>query len=425
MATHVAHDVINYGLNVGSGVLTSVKSKSGVMKWTVEKVERPVNSVLKSKVGVTALKVADNTVTMADNTIDKAMNTGVYTSTSHVVKSTYNNRVVPASTAVKKTISSTTTAVTSPVVNAYTGVLTLADKTVEYALPEKDAKLAKEDKAIAKTVVGISRKITRRSVRKVAATRKMVATTVEQSKPANVKKNAVALFKKTLAGADRFVDTYLPEKDGLVAKNPVMLAKKVFKRSSSRTITVVKKMATAVTNAPMTFKKSCIALYKNMTLKAMKLRNLKLKVKLMSVQDMKAKVTPLIEAAQAKGALYVAATDKLLLNYQYTAAVRNFGVNFYLSKLTPAVNPLLTKLLGNKPATAMTPVKAVTDSVAKSVAAKAASSAPVPAPAPAPEEKKKKKGKKASPVLPEPELEDLAPTYDAPEDEEKFETMDM
>jgi len=214
-------------------------------------------------------------------------------------------------------------------------------------------------------------------------------------------------------------------RDGLVAKNPVILAKKVFKRSSSRTITVVKKMATAVKNAPTTFKKSCIALYKNMTLKAMKLRNLKLKVKLMSVQDMKAKVTPLIEAAQAKGALYIAATYKLLLNYQYTAAVRNFGVNFYLSKLAPAVNPLLTKLLGNKPATAMTPVKAVTDSVAKSVAAKAASSAPVPAPAPAPEEKKKKKGKKASPVLPEPELEDLAPTYDAPEDEEKFETMDM
>jgi len=69
----------------------------------------------------------------------------------------------------------------------------------------------------------------------------------------------------------------------------------------------------------------------------------------MTVAEAKQKVATLVEAGKAKGALYVAATDKLLLKYQYPAAVRNFGVNFYLNRLAPIIQPVLAKVLGEKP----------------------------------------------------------------------------
>ena len=77
----------------------------------------------------------------------------------------------------------------------------------------------------------------------------------------------------------------------------------------------------------------------------MKLR--KLKLKLMTVAEVKEKVGMLVEAGKEKGAVYVAATDKMLLKYKYTAAVRNLSVNFYQQRLAPIVNPVLVKLLGN------------------------------------------------------------------------------
>ena len=51
MPSTVAHDCVEYGLAVGKTALTSVKSKPGVIKWAVEKVEGPAVSVLKSKLG--------------------------------------------------------------------------------------------------------------------------------------------------------------------------------------------------------------------------------------------------------------------------------------------------------------------------------------------------------------------------------------
>jgi len=351
--THVAHDVVNYGLAVGKDALAYSKSKPGMVKWTVEKIEGPVSSVLGSKLGQTAIKVGDRAVTVADGTIDKAMNTGVYKSSSRVVKTTYTNRILPATSAVKKTCARASTAVTTPVVNTVNKALELADRSVEYMLPEADAKIRKEDQKLPKTVVGLSRKISRRSVRKVAATRKMVASTaayaLEQSKPANIKKNTVLVYSKTLAGADKLVDTYLPDSDKLVGKTPVMLVKKLAKRSKTHTVAMVKKVATAIKNAPTTFKKACSDTYKKITVQAMKLR--KLKLKLMTVAEAKEKVATLLEAGKAKGALYVAATDKLLLKYQYPAALRNFGVNFYLKRLAPIIQPVLAKVLGEKPKT--------------------------------------------------------------------------
>lgn len=344
----MAHDVVNYGLTVGKDALKYSKSQPGVIKWTVEKVEGPVKSVLGSKIGQTAMKVGDRAITVADGTIDSAMNTGAYKSTSRIVKATYanrvqpviKNRIVPATRAVTRTVACTTTAVTKPVFNAYSSALQFADKTVEWALPEADKNLAKEDMALPRSVVGLSRKITRRSVRKVAATRKMVvataAYTFEQSKPANIKKNSVIGYNKALAGADTLVDTYLPEKDGLVGKTPVMLLKKFAKRGKTHTIATIRNIATAIRNSPGTFKKSCSVAYKHLTEHAMKLRNMKLKVKLMTVEDFKKQLTP-----------YVTAVDKMLLKYRYTAAARNMALGVYTNKLAPILNPIFSKYLGN------------------------------------------------------------------------------
>jgi len=333
MPSHVAHDVVHATLATAQDVIKSAKSSPGVIKWTVETLEGPVCTVLRSKPGQTAVKVGDGALTYADGTLDRAMSTNAYKATSRVVKTTYSNRVVPATTAVKKGLS----AVSRPVTNAYSGALELADKSVEWALPEADSKLAKEDKALPKSVVGISRKISRRSVRKVAATRKMVAAaaayTIENAKPAKMKANTVIVYQKSLVGADKLVDKYLPEKDGLKGSTAVLLVKKMAKRGKTHAIATIKKIATAIKNSPATFKKSAAVAYKRVTEQALKLKNMKLKLKLVTVQDVKQTLAP-----------YIKSTDAMLLNYRYTAAVRNLVV----SKLGPIVQPLITKVLGKE-----------------------------------------------------------------------------
>ena len=333
MPSHVAHDVVHATLATAQDVIKSAKSSPGVIKWTVETLEGPVCTVLRSKPGQTAVKVGDGALTYADGTLDRAMSTNAYKATSRVVKTTYSNRVVPATTAVKKGLS----AVSRPVTNAYSGALELADKSVEWALPEADSKLAKEDKALPKSVVGISRKISRRSVRKVAATRKMVAAaaayTIENAKPAKMKANTVIVYQKSLVGADKLVDKYLPEKDGLKGSTAVLLVKKMAKRGKTHAIATIKKIATAIKNSPATFKKSAAVAYKRVTEQALKLKNMKLKLKLVTVQDVKQTLAP-----------YIKSTDAMLLNYRYTAAVRNLVVG----KLGPIVQPLITKVLGKE-----------------------------------------------------------------------------
>jgi len=415
MVTHVAHDVVDYGLQVGKDALSYSKSTTGVLKWTVEKVEGPVCSVLDSKIGKTAIMAGDRAISVADGTIDKAMNTGAYKSTSRLVKTTYSSRILPATEKVKSTVASTTekvkstvasttSAVTTPVANAYKGSLEYADATVEYMLPEADALVASEDKKLPKSVVGLTRKITRRSVRKVAATRKMIvataAYTLEQSKPASIKKNSVALYNKALIGTDSLVDTYLPDKDGLEGKTPVMLVRKFAKRGKSHTITTIKKVATAVKNSPAMFKKAIVGVYKQMTEQAMKVKNFKLreaiKIKFVTLEDLKAKAMPLFAAMQTKGTSYVTAADKMVLNYKYTASLRNMGVSFYTSKLAHIVNPLLTRYLPAGKAASPAP-KTIKSTVPTPTPAPVVVAAPLP----------------VAPVV-EPTPVDLAPVYTAP-----------
>jgi hypothetical protein len=112
-----------------------------------------------------------------------------------------------------------------------------------------------------------------------------------------------------------------------------LLVKKMAKRGKTHAIATIKKIATAIKNSPATFKKSAAVAYKRVTEQALKLKNMKLKLKLVTVQDVKQTLAP-----------YIKSTDAMLLNYRYTAAVRNLVV----SKLGPIVQPLITKVLGKE-----------------------------------------------------------------------------
>merc|ERR1711966_528354 len=205
--------------------------------------------------------------------------------------------------------------------------------------------------------------------------------------------------------------------DGMVAKSPVMLVKKTLKRGKTYTVATVKRVATAVKTAPGAFKKSCMQVYKTVVDKAMKLKTMKMKIKILSVADMKAKVTPLIEAGSAKGALYISATDKMLLKYKYTSAVRNFAVSMYTAKLAPVLDPLIAKYVPT-PKKAAAPAKAIEPVMAaKPVPVPVATDAMAEMTEPAPEEPKKKKKSKKQ-VLPDPDAEMLA-------EEAPVETMTM
>ena len=392
-STHFAHDAVDYGLSFSKRVITYGKSRPGVIKWTVEKAEAPVSLILKSRyvsfmylsiylsiydthvhmyvymykaatrahpsamslsihllmmyvrihllmyvcmcsymhvsiylsfylsyecifvfcnrMGQSALKVADSAVDLADGTIDWGVNTRTYKATSSVV-------------------TTATIAVCKPVTQAYTTVLELADKAVEWALPEADKKLAVQDMALPRTCVGISRKISRRSVRKLAATRKMVAASaayaIENTKPQNLKTNAVIMYTKSLAGADVLVDKYLPEKDGLKGSTPVLLVKKVAKRGKKHAIAAIKKLAIAIKTSPATIKKTAAFVKEQ----AAQMRKMK-------VSDVNKAILP-----------YVKAADNMLLNCRYTVKARNLAVRLYAGKIQPLVKPLVTKLVGKE-----------------------------------------------------------------------------
>ena len=258
-----------------------------------------------------ALNVADGAVDLADATIDWGVNTKTYKATSSVV-------------------TTATTAVHKPVIKAYTTALEIADKAVEWALPEADKKFAVQDMALPRTCVGITRKISHRSVRKLAATRKIAVATaayaIENAKPENLKRNSAIIYTKSLAGADVLVDKYLPEKDGLKGSTPVLLVKKVAKRGKTHTIAAIKKLAIAIKTSPATIKKTAAYL------------------KEQAVQMRKMKVNDVSKVILS----YVKAMDDLLLNSRYTINARNLVVRLYAGKIQPLLKPVVTKLVGNE-----------------------------------------------------------------------------
>ena len=130
MPSQLAHDVVGFALDYTGKTVDSIKSKPGLLSNIVTRVEGPVCKTLEHRAVKTVLKVGDQVLTTVDGTIDKALTSTYYKSGESYVKSTYSNRIVPATNTVTTTVTTTTNRVTTPIVNVYTGVLSFADKQV-------------------------------------------------------------------------------------------------------------------------------------------------------------------------------------------------------------------------------------------------------------------------------------------------------
>jgi len=362
-----AHQVANSAISYGKTKVEETKKAGGYTKWVVETVERPVNYTLDTRVGQSALKVGDYGLTIADRAVDAAMPTvkaadAIVRPRVTAVTTTVSN----TSKAVSTTVSKTTTAVVTPVANAYTGVVTVADNVVDRVLPEPE-----EPKLAPVTAIGVGMKVGRRvrvrvgraatRTRKagsycvertrsgvnytVERTKATVSYAVEQAKPSNIKKNVIGAYDFSLKSLDGFVDKYLPDEDGEVAKGPVSLGKKVVKRTYRKSLAAVKYAATAVRNSPTTFKNA----YKTISTKATKmimdttaaikarakaLANMKVRVRVITYKD----IEPYLLQAQTRSLQTIKATDELLMRYRMTALLRNFAVNRYTLNVAPIVN---------------------------------------------------------------------------------------
>mmetsp|Transcript_35946 Transcript_35946/g.91880 ORF Transcript_35946/g.91880 Transcript_35946/m.91880 type:complete len:438 (-) Transcript_35946:355-1668(-) len=352
MPTQLAHEALNLALNYTEKTVDWAKSKPGICQSVVSRLESPITKTLDLAATKKILKIGDQVLTSVDGHIDSAINSKYYKGGEAFARSTYSNRIVPATNTVTTTVKTTTSRVTTPVVNVYTTALAFADRQVESYLPDAEA----SDRHAPLSLTSVSVKATRRAVKKVGAvktgvvmrigrTNKAVRAAVrgamEQTRPTNIKKNAVAAYKTTFATADGVIDAYLPgaKDDGLVVKGPVTLVTKLSKRSTKHTIAGVKALATAVRNSPTTFKKAVRGAVAALRLQVERVQNMGLTIKYKAYDTF----TPYIEAAMSRSLAVVKATDQMLLKRQLTARVRNFAVDKYQVILAPYVDKYLPK----------------------------------------------------------------------------------
>lgn len=182
--------VVDKALGVGTGLLGGAKNKGGIVKWAAEVVETPVNGVLGSWVGKAVVGAGEGLVKTADRVVDPIVNSNVVKGSANMVK-VVHAKATDTSTAVRTKFSDA-------------GAL--------------------------------------------------VVSTLDQARPANVKKNAVVLYGSFLTKADKFVDSALPEDETFNATGLVSVAKKATSRSARRVGKAAKAAATAVKNAPGAFK---------------------------------------------------------------------------------------------------------------------------------------------------------------------------
>jgi len=269
MPSQLAHEALNLALNYTEKTVDWGKSKPGIVKSVIERLETPVTATLETRAAKTVLKIGDQVLSSVDGHLDSAINSRYYKGGEAFARSTYSNRIVPATNTVTTTVKTTTTRVTTPVFNVYTTALAFADRQVESFLPDAEA----SDRHAPLSLTSVTTKATRRAVKKVGAVRTGVVMRVgktqravkaavrgamEQARPANIKKNVKAAYATTFKTADDVIDSYLPgaKDDGLVAKGPLTLVTKVSKRGTKHTIAGVKALATAVRNSPSTFKRA-------------------------------------------------------------------------------------------------------------------------------------------------------------------------
>jgi hypothetical protein len=215
----VATEIVHSALAKGTDLLEGVKRGKGIatapLRLAVTVVEKPVVWVLDSSLGKTGLRVGDRCVKFADGTVDGAMN-------SSVVKTT--GRMYSTSTTYVSETSDRISCV-------YQGSLSTADDIVERFLPGDDKELPITPRVL---VTKVGRRTVKRvqtvpsNLRKVAVrTRATVSTTLDQARPANVRKNTVIVYKRAMTSADSLVDYVLPDDEPFVATGPLTLSKKV------------------------------------------------------------------------------------------------------------------------------------------------------------------------------------------------------
>eukprot|EP00281_Chroomonas_sp_CCMP1168_P026030 CAMPEP_0206227964 /NCGR_PEP_ID=MMETSP0047_2-20121206/8911_1 /ASSEMBLY_ACC=CAM_ASM_000192 /TAXON_ID=195065 /ORGANISM="Chroomonas mesostigmatica_cf, Strain CCMP1168" /LENGTH=446 /DNA_ID=CAMNT_0053651165 /DNA_START=94 /DNA_END=1435 /DNA_ORIENTATION=- len=354
----VAHVVVNRALDLTAQTVDWGKSKPGILKAVIERVEGPVNATLGTTAVKTVIKVGDRVLTTVDKSIESTMNTSYYKSGEAFVKSQYSNRIVPATNTVTTTVATTTSRITTPVINTYSNVLIVADRQVEYYLPDAEG-LGKE---LPLTAVGITRKVGKRTVKRAKAAKKYTVAKVgnmanatkktlrfafEQAKPSNIKKNTVKAYVAGFDMSDKMLDKYLPSKgDALVAKGPVSLVQKATKRIVVHSIAQVKAAATAIKNSPTTFKKAVNTTIAGAKVQLARLQKMSVEIRFKSYDTL----LPYINAAQARSLALIQATDRLLLKYPLTTYVRNFAVKRYDGLVAPIVAKLI-KPAAAKPAT--------------------------------------------------------------------------
>uniref|UniRef100_A0A6U2EPE1 Uncharacterized protein n=2 Tax=Hemiselmis andersenii TaxID=464988 RepID=A0A6U2EPE1_HEMAN len=352
MPSQLAHEALNLALNYTEKTVDWGKSKPGIVKAVIERLETPVAKTLETRAAKTVLKIGDQVLSSVDGHLDSAINSKYYKGGEAFARSTYSNRIVPATNTVTTTVKTTTTRVTTPVVNVYTSALAFADRQVECFLPDAEA----SDRHAPLSLTGVTTKATRRAVRKVGAVktgvvmrvgrtnravRSAIKGAMEQARPANIKKNAKAAYATTFSTADRVIDAYLPgaKDDALVAKGPITLVTKVSKRGTKHTIAGVKALATAVKNSPNTFKRAVRSAVAAVKHQVERMQNMGLTIRYKAYDTL----TPYVEAAMNRSLALVKATDQILLKRQLTASVRNFAVQKYQVILAPYVDKYLPK----------------------------------------------------------------------------------
>ena len=331
----IAHSAVNSALSLGISTLEWTKSKDGsYLKWAVEKVEAPAKYTLESRLGQTVLKVSDSCLTLADNTIESALNTSTFKSCEALVKTTYSNKLRPVVTNTAGVVVNTTSRVTTPVGKIYFAALAIADRQVDYFLPgDKNETQSKP------TIIGLTRKVTRRTGRRIYVAKEWTVTkvtnvsngvmfTVKQAHPVNVVKNVKALYWIVLVRADNLVDSWLPDSEdhSPQPQGPVSLASKIVRRSVKRTAAGVRAAATAIRKLPSTFKavaRSAVA-----SAKAARSRTVAAVSALVSY-DYRSAASSIVtydyrSAASSRALAILSAADRTLQRYRLTAALRNF-----------------------------------------------------------------------------------------------------
>mmetsp|Transcript_73159 Transcript_73159/g.195101 ORF Transcript_73159/g.195101 Transcript_73159/m.195101 type:complete len:425 (+) Transcript_73159:75-1349(+) len=314
----VAHSLVDGAVSYGISTLEWTKSKEGTLRWVVEKVERPAKFTLETQVGKTAIKVGDSCLNIADRTIDSAINNKVYKSCEALVRNTYSNRVRPA-------VVNTTTMVTTPISNAYMGVLTLMDRQVEFWLPAS----AEDTKTGQMSLVSIASKASKRTGRRIYIVKKWTITqvsavsdsvvrSVKLLHPSNVHKQIREICWLALVNTDNFVDRYLPDaEDTEAAKGPTTLVAKVVRRAVKKGKGAIVATAIAVKKSPETFKAA--GKYAVSTIRAAPAR-LRSTASAVISYDYRG-------AATARITSLATFADELLKRHKLTLAARNFAVN--------------------------------------------------------------------------------------------------